>query len=156
MRMTRTILIILLSAITLCSAAQRKAVVVNIENGIPIRDVEVNTNTNERVKTNWMGEFFLPFSATSFTLTHGKFLNMTLDVDEMPDTIALLPRLTTLSEVIVWGKRPVAFDVNKITEDAKNYYTPPAGFSFDLFSIFERPKMTKRQRKRHEEIIKGY
>lgn len=154
--MIRTVLIILLSAISLCSTAQRKAVVVNIENGIPIRDVEVNTNTNERVKTNWLGEFFLPFNATSFTLTHGKFLNMTLDVDEMPDTIALLPRLTTLSEVIVWGKRPIAFNPKKVAEDAKDYYTPSSGFSFDLFSIFQRPKMNSRQRKRHKEIIKTY
>ena len=156
MRMTRTILIILLSALTLCSAAQRKAVVVNIENGIPVRDVEVNTNTNEKVKTNWLGEFFLPFSATSFTLTHGKFLTMTLDVEEMPDTIALLPRLTTLSEVIVWGKRPMTFNTGKIAEDAKNYYTPSSGISFDFFNIFQKPKMNSRQRKRHEEIIKTY
>lgn len=154
--MTRTILLILLSALSLSSQAQRKAVVVNIENGIPVRDVEVNTNTNRRVKTNWMGEFFLPFNTTSFTLTHGKFLSMTLDVDEMPDTIALLSRLTTLSEVIVWGKRPVTFNPKQATEDAKDYYTPSSGFSFDLFSIFQKPKMNSRQRKRHEEIIKTY
>ena len=102
--MTKHYITILLIWMPLMVLAQRKAVVVNIENGVPVRDVEINTNTNERVKTNWMGEFFLPFKATSFTLTHGKFLAMTIDVDEMPDTIALLPRLTTLGEVIVWGQ----------------------------------------------------
>jgi hypothetical protein len=154
--MTKLYITILLIWMPLMVLAQRKAVVVNIENGVPVRDVEINTNTNERVKTNWMGEFFLPFKATSFTLTHGKFLAMTIDVDEMPDTIALLPRLTTLGEVIVWGKRPMTFNPKKATEDAKNYYTPSSGVSFDFFSLFQKPKMNSRQRKKHKEIIDTY
>lgn len=154
--MRRKSFVFLLITIPMTLMAQRKAVVVSIESGVPIRDVEIRTNTGEVVKTNWMGEFFMPFKATSFTLTHGKYLTQTMDIEELTDTIALLPRLHTLSEVIVWGKRPMTFNAKKATEDAKDYYTPTSGFSFDFFNIFTKPKMSKRQKERHEQIIQGY
>ena len=54
------------------------------------------------------------------------------------------------------GKTILLHPEKRTHEDAKDYYTPTSGFSFDFFNIFTKPKMSKRQKERHEQIIQGY
>ena len=75
----------------------------------------------------------------------------------MNDTIRLLPRLTTLGEVVVWGKRPFVRDkIKSWTKDAKDYGTHPSGISFNLFDLFRKKPLNKKEREKHDYIIKNY
>lgn len=138
--------------------AQRRATVVNMETGVPIRDVKIYTNKNETFTTNWRGEFFVPFNATSMTISHGKFLPITLSVEELTDTIYMLPKLNWLSEVTVWGKRPQLVNSKISAEEAKALTPGPAGIgvTFDFFSLFKKKPMNKKQREKHQWIIDNY
>ncbi len=140
------------------SHAQWSGVIVNMETGIPIRDVHIFTNYNKMVTTDYRGQYTLPEPFTSVTITHGKFLQLTLKREELRDTIALLPSANSIGEVVVWGEMPrIGVKEKEVAEDAKYYYNPPSGFSFDFFELFRRKNhMNRQQRKKHEEIIETY
>lgn len=138
------------------SHAQIRGVIVDIESGLPIRDVKVYTNNNKVVTSNWLGEFSIYSQFQSATLSHGKYMALTLKSEEMSDTIYMLPKMRTLDEVVVWGKRPfMSQSPKKMTEDAA-LYSQGGGMSFDLFSLFKKSPMNRSQRKKHDEIIKNY
>lgn len=138
--------------------AQKKGVIINMETGDPVRDVKIYTNTNKTATTDWRGQFSIKDYFTSVTITHPNYLSLTLNLYEMTDTIEILPRFNTLEEVVVYGKRPMTFDVQKATRDARDYYTPKVGgFSFDFFSLFhKRGGLSSKEREKHDEIIKTY
>lgn len=151
-------LLITILLVPFMAMAQRKGVIVNMTDGVPIRDVKIYTNTNTVAKTNWRGEYSIDKYFTSVTITHKDYLSLTLNLYEMRDTIELIPKFHTLDEVVVYGERPMSFDPKNITKDARNYYTPPlnGGFSFDLFSLFKKRGLTSKQKEKHDEIIKTY
>ena len=138
--------------------AQWSGVIVNMETGVPIRDVHIFTNYNKMVTTGYRGQYTLEEPFTSVTITHGKFLQLTLKREELRDTIALLPSANSIGEGVRWGEMPrIGVKEKEIAEDAKYYYTHPSGFSFDFFELFRRKsRMNKQQRKKHEEIIESY
>ena len=157
-KMTRLIFLILVLLSCTTSYAQWSGVIVNMETGIPIRDVHIFTNYNKMATTDYRGNYTLEEPFTSVTITHGKFLQLTLKREELRDTIALLPSANSIGEVVIWGEMPrIGVKEKEIAEDAKYYYTPSSGFSFDFFELFRRKsRMSKQQRKKHEEIIESY
>lgn len=144
--------------ITIVTMAQKRGVIVNMADGVPVRDVKIYTNRNAVVTTNWRGEFVLDKPCTSVTITHPNYLSLTLNLYEMTDTIELIPKYHSLDEVVIYGRRKMMFDVKDATKDARDYYTPKmsGGFSFDLFSLFKRRGLSKEQRKKHDQIIQNY
>ena len=137
--------------------AQVRGVIISIDDGLPVRDVNIFTDNGKKYTTNWMGEFYIYTDFKSATISHGKYLSITLTKEEMNDTIRLLPRLTTLGEVVVWGKRPFVRDkIKSWTKDAKDYGTHPSGISFNLFDLFRKKTMNKKEREKHDYIIKNY
>ena len=83
--------------------AQHGGVVVHMETGVPLRDVVVMTNTGERAKSDYRGQFQLTKPFTSLTLSHSGFVSLSLERSQMSDTLALMPQFNTLEEVTVWG-----------------------------------------------------
>lgn len=156
--MTRLLLSLSVFLWSATSYAQWSGVVVNMETGVPIRDVHIFTNYNKMVTTDYRGRYTLEEPFTSVTITHGKFLQLSLKREELRDTIALLPSANSIGEVVIWGEMPrIGVKEKEISEDAKYYYTPSSGFSFDFFELFRRKsRMSKQQRKKHEEIIESY
>jgi len=156
--MTRLLLSLSVFLWSATSYAQWSGVIVNMETGVPIRDVHIFTNYNKMVTTDYRGRYTLEEPFTSVTITHGKFLQLSLKREELRDTIALLPSANSIGEVVIWGEMPrIGVKEKEISEDAKYYYTPPSGFSFDFFELFRRKsRMNKQQRKKHEEIIESY
>ena len=156
--MANKLLIFLLSLYCTTAHAQWSGVIVNMETGVPIRDVHIFTNYNKMATTDYRGQYTLEEPFTSVTITHGKFLQLTLKREELRDTIALLPSANTIGEVVVWGEMPrIGVKEKEIAEDAKYYYTPSSGFTFDFFDLFRRKShMSKSQRQKHEEIIEKY
>ena len=71
----------------------------------PLRDVNIYTDGNQSVKTNWRGEFIL--SSRNFnriTISHGKYYPRRMDREDFKqDTIMLIPKIHTLSDVEVIG-----------------------------------------------------
>lgn len=154
--MKKAFIIFALIGLWLSANAQTHGVIADIETGLPIRDVKIYTNNNKVVMTNWLGEFNIYSNFQSVTVSHGKFMPITLKRDEMTDTIYMLPKLHTLDEIIVWGKRPfLSQSTKKMTEDAK-LYAPCGGMSFDFFSLFKKSPMNRKQRRKHDEVIKTY
>lgn len=157
--MNKYLLLILLSVgAFIHSKAQRKGVILNMETGIPLRDVKIYTNNGQVIKTDYTGTYHIPQPFKSATIVKPSFVSLTMNVYEMADTIELLPRMNTLSEVVVWGnRRRTTLNVQRAMRDNKNYYTPKAGFNLDFFSIFKSSKgLNKKERKKHNEIIQTY
>ena len=156
--MTRLLLSLSVFLWSATSYAQWSGVIVNMETGVPIRDVHIFTNYTKMVTTDYRGRYTLEEPFTSVTITHGKFLQLSLKREELRDTIALLPSANSIGEVVIWGEMPrIGVKEKEISEDAKYYYTPSSGFSFDFFELFRRKsRMSKQQRKKHEEIIESY
>lgn len=84
----------------------RTFVVVNMETGVPVRDVLVYTDNGQGAKTAWDGTFRIEKAYRRVTFTHGSFVKRVMDVEEMQgDTIALLPNMLAMNEVVIWGHR---------------------------------------------------
>lgn len=83
----------------------RRLTVINMETGVPIRQVVVSTNDGQEAVSTWEGAVLLKGSFKRLTLMHPSFEKRTMDSDELQgDTIELLPRLFSVNEVIIWGR----------------------------------------------------
>ena len=114
-------------------------VVIDLETGLPLRDVKFFTNTGEMRQTDYRGRFVLPDSTfQSATLTHGKYLNRVLERYEITDTLEMLPSASSLGDVVVWGKdrRLILSMVASATENLAAYAPPKAMVNFDFFKLF--------------------
>ncbi|MCR5077026.1 MAG: hypothetical protein K6A82_03200 [Prevotella sp.] len=142
----------------LSTHAQRKGVILNMETGVPLKDVRIYTNNGQIDTTDYTGFYYIPYKFSSITIVKADFVSLTLDVYEMTDTIELLPRFNTLNEVVIWGKRhKMTFDTKRALKDVPNYYTPKSGMNFDFFSLFRsRTGLSREERRKHDEIIKNY
>lgn len=153
----KALVLFLLLTLPTVALAQKKGLIVNMTDGVPIRDVKIYTNTNTVTTTNWKGEFTIDKYFTSITITHPNYLSLTLNLYEMTDTIELIPNYHTLDEVVIYGKRPMTFDVKKATRDARDFYTPNVGgFTFDFFNLFKSKGLNSKEREKHDQIIKTY
>lgn len=91
--------------LSLSANAQRKGTILNMEDGIPIREVTIYTNNKQTVFTNYKGEFYIPKAFTSVTIVKAGFVSRTLNLYEMPDTIELLPKFNTLTRSLFWERK---------------------------------------------------
>lgn len=104
--------------------AQHGGVVVHMETGVPLRDVVVMTNTGERAKSDYRGQFQLTKPFTSLTLSHSGFVPLSLERSQMSDTLALMPHSTPLRRLqsgvraVMWRTRrwkcPVISEASKV------------------------------------------
>ena len=79
---------------------------VNMETGVPVRDVLVYTDNGQGAKTAWDGTFRIEKAFRRVSFTHGGYVKRIMDVEEMQgDTIALLPNMLAMGEVVIWGHR---------------------------------------------------
>ena len=134
--------------VTIQAHAQHGGVVVHMETGVPLRDVVVMTNTGERAKSDYRGQFQLTKPFTSLTLSHSGFVPLSLERSQMSDTLALMPQFNTLEEVTVWGK-------GRHVEDNFRGFQSPS--SHDFLSIFQKHVgLNAKQRKKHRWIMENY
>lgn len=155
--MNRVLLLVFVCCVFPRVVAQRRGVVVNMETGVPMRDVLVMTNMGEQVKTNYLGQYQLMRPFRSLTLTHSGFVSLSMERSQLTDTVALLPKFNTLDEVEVWGKsRQIDKNAVKPAPGYPMFNAPAAGISFDFFQLFVRQKLSGKQRKKHKWIIENY
>ena len=135
--------------------AQHGGVVVHMETGIPLRDVVVMTNTGERAKSDYRGQFQLTKPFTSLNLSHSGFVPLSLERSQMSDTLALMPQFNTLEEVTVWGKgRHVEDKAVEMPSYIRGFQRPSG---HDFLSIFQKHVvLNAKQRKKHRWIMENY
>ncbi len=84
----------------------RQFVVVNMESNVPIRDVLVYTDDGQETKTKWDGTFALRETFRRVNFAHPSFEKRYMFREEIDgDTIALIPSLNAINEVVVYGHR---------------------------------------------------
>lgn len=138
--------------------AQHTATVTDAETGVPIKDVQifVNGNDRNRITTDYKGEFCIPDTAVSLTLCHPKYEKRQMETKELADTIIMLPDYERLNELIVIGHTPkVNMNIMQSVMMAAIAAKPPKPLAtFDFFNMFTHKKR-KRTRERIE-AIKDY
>ena len=137
---------------------KRPVVVIDAETGVRIRDVQIFVNDNEenRIVTDYKGEFAIPDTARKLTMCHPKYEKRMMDAGEFADTISLLPNYNRLNELVVVGKRP-KININfgmSAKEEAMAVPQPKPLATFDFFSIFTAKKRKKTRQR--IEAIKDY
>ena len=112
-RNTKSLFIAPFSLLALTAQAQqsvsengeRTFVIADAITHTPLRNVLIYTDNNQSVKTNWQGEFIL--SSRKFnriTITHSKYYTRQMEAQDFrQDTIMLIPKIHTLSDVVVIG-----------------------------------------------------
>ena len=134
-------------------------VVIDMETGLPLRDVKFFTNTGDSRQTDYRGRFVLPDSTfQSATLTHGKYLNRVLERYEITDTIEMLPSASSLGDVVVWGKdrRLIQSLVLSATDNLAAYAPPRAMVNFDFFKMFEKKPLNKKARRGNKDLLEHW
>lgn len=148
----------LLLMVTSMTTAQIKGVVINMETGIPARQVLVYSDKCEQVETAWDGTFQL--NDTTFhrlTLGNGEFVSRVMYREELTDTIALIPNLNALCEVVVIGydrrkKKAGVFAVPIEELKALDRASPNSGFSMG-----DIKRLRKKARHKHiQKILDNY
>ena len=92
-----------LLVVTLHASAQT-FVVTDLDTRIPVRDVSVFTDDDQRTKSNWDGTFTLRPGFSRINFSHPKYLSRYVLTSELKgDTIWLLPSMHTLDEVVIYG-----------------------------------------------------
>ena len=143
------------------AARERTIVVADMEFHRPIRGVLVYLPNRESVRTNYRGEFVLRTDNFSvISLRHPKYHDLKITPQQLAktDTLLLLPRETTLDEVVVYGtdKSPQA-NLGKMLSQMKEgmadelrglAYKPGVNFDFGELTDFKG----RARRKRGEKI----
>lgn len=138
----------------LVSETSRTLVVVNIETGVPVRDILVYTDDGQEVRTDWDGTFSLQEGYGRLTFSHTAYEKRIMLRDELDgDTIQLIPNQFALREVVIYGKRR---DMNKertfvmSPTDAQLMQATPQGFNpLGLLALGYEAIWGKKVRHRH-------
>lgn len=101
----------------------RHFIVVNVETGVPLRDIIVYTDDKQKTKSIWDGTFSLCNSFKSITLSHPAYEKRVVYKDNIRnDTIFLLSNSYALDEVVIYGHSNSMnrkFDFSKPKHDIK-------------------------------------
>lgn len=141
------------------SEAQTIGVVFDMETRRPLSGVKMYLNPKGLVITDRKGRFAIASKYKSMTFTHPGYESRSLHRSEMRDTVWLMPKMHTLDEVVILGKKPRA-GVTKgdIRRYASHYGTPSSGASFDFFSAFDKSQKHKsgKAREKYRKMLENY
>lgn len=138
--------------------AQTHGIVIDIETRVPLRDVRITTNNHQEVTTNWDGTFTIPAPFESASVSLYGYLTRNITSTDKNDTIELLPKFNSLSEVIVWGKRKRKFDSGITKTDAQLMKYQDGGFNLlGVIGLLLSPGKKKKEKKEKiEDLLRKY
>ena len=158
--MAKSTIILLFILTPIYIYAQVRGVVADMDMHTPLRDVNIRTDRNQGVRTNYRGEFVLSGEFSEVTFGRTGFLPRKLSRDSLlvTDTVFLLPRMSELDEVVVIGKAPQpGFNMKETARQGAAMAAPSGGMSFDLEKMVNfRARRHAKRRKRLEKIFKDY
>lgn len=137
--------------------AQARCVVIDKETGVPVRNVKAYTDRGDVFTSDYQGNLVIDSVFQSAALKHGSYLERRVDCKEVTDTLWLLPQAIKLEEVVVWGEaRKGVFSWMGIAMEqaAASATPPPAGVSFDFFEMFRKKPLSKKARKKNQQVLR--
>ena len=111
----RTLLLLLLAAVSLEAFSQRHLVVVDVETLVPVVGANVVSREGTSV-TDSLGGVLVSDSCLSLSFTHVNYESRIINVTELRrDTVYMISKLLNIKEVVVFGNGPV----NELSSDLK-------------------------------------
>ena len=151
----RASLLIPCALISLAATGQSQKVVIDAGTMRPLAGVRIITDDNHSITTKANGGFFISGSFRLVTFSRQGYISRSLTKEELMDTVLLLPSSVELNEVVIIGKAPrVGFSMKAAMGQATLGSPKPSGM--DFLSIFQRHKVSKKERKRRHDAIANY
>lgn len=150
--MQRVVLIVTFIILAISSYAQRRIVVVDLETHIPVEGVTVKVDTFPSVTTNRYGVAYVELHFDSISFRHMKYLSDKITIEEMKDTMFLVPKNLLLPDVVITGINPEL--KNAMKKNHERILSQPTfkGFTFDFANLIDR--RARRDRKHYKKAKK--
>ena len=98
------ILLIGFVSFVMMARAQKTCVIASAENHVPIREALIHTDNNHWARTDYRGYFTIKYQFDSATVSKPGFVKTTIYLENLPDTVFMLPESKQIGEVTIWGK----------------------------------------------------
>ena len=105
MKIFRSLLLLLITAVVSQAFAQRRLVVVDVETLVPVIGANV-VNADGNTTTDSLGYFSVSDSCRSLAFSHVNYEPRMINLTEVRDTVYLISKLLNVSEVVVFGHGP--------------------------------------------------
>lgn len=143
--------------------SQRQCVVVDLETGVPVRDVVLAQRGQTIARSQWDGTLLLPDTLATvdttqlLSLSHAYYEQRMMCLREWTDTIGLIRCINALREVVVtgqmkWKEKSQAFQVPVAELKALDQASGKSGFSPGEMKRLAK----KRKLKRLKELLSHY
>lgn len=156
-----TLTLFLLCTPILC-IAQHRYVVVDMETGVPQRDVRVRWNKTQQTHSIWDGSFYMDDVRDSVEIFKPGYMTRIMKPEELTDTIGILPTFNKLGEVVIIGKykpRKFGWTLKPITkEEIAMMYCDKQGINLDIIGGINKllTRKKRNRQKRAKELIAEY
>ena len=105
MKIFRSLLLLLITAVVSQAFAQRRLVVVDVETLIPVAGANV-VSKDGNTTTDSLGYFSVSDSCRSLAFSHVNYEPRMINLTEVRDTVYLISKLLNVREVVVFGHGP--------------------------------------------------
>lgn len=134
--------------------AQKRFVVVDMETGVPQRDVRVRWDKKHETHSIWDGSFYMDDVKDNVEIFKPGYMTRIMKPEELTDTIGILPTFNKLGEVVVIGKykpRKFGWTLKPITkEEIAMMYCDKQGINLDIIGGIKK-LLTRKKRKRQKQ-----
>ena len=105
MKIFRSLLLLLITAVVSQAFAQRRLVVVDVETLVPVIGANV-VSAGGNTTTDSLGYFSVSDSCRSLAFSHVNYEPRMINLTEVRDTVYLISKLLNVREVVVFGHGP--------------------------------------------------
>ena len=105
MKIFRSLLLLLITAVVSQAFAQRRLVVVDVETLVPVIGANV-VSADGNTTTDSLGYFSVSDSCRSLAFSHVNYEPRMINLTEVRDTVYLISKLLNVREVVVFGHGP--------------------------------------------------
>lgn len=142
--------------------AQKRFVVIDMETGVPQREVRIRWDKKHETHSIWDGSFYMNDVKDSVEIFKPGYMTRIMKPEELTDTIGILPTFNKLGEVVVIGKykpRKFGWTLKPITkEEIAMMYCDKQGMNLDVIGGIKKllTRKKRKRQKRAKELIAEY
>ncbi len=137
--------------------AQKTCVIADAETHVPIRDALVHTDNGVWARTDYRGYFTVKYPFDSAEVSKKGYVSTTIYLENLPDSVFLLPEAQQLTTVEVWGKANESINhmADQIQEEVAEQPRAVTGIGFDLGGLFDqRARRDRKHLKKAKELMR--
>ena len=159
--MKSTLVILLLTLVGLEIHAQRRITVIDMDSNLPVKDVSVRAGHHQVALTDYLGRADVPIVFDSIAFSHVYYEREQLAMEELGDTMYLLPKEHILPEVRVNAATPemlARFKGWAMVGAMQGAAEAPGGIaSFDFANMLDRrDRRDRKHLERSRKILKEW